>query len=144
VRITHHGRSSQPSLILSSDYPRLLDEICAPIYWSRKGAKMTTITFERSGGVVGNEIDFDLDLESLPENEAKHIKKLIDNADFFNIPANIGMSATPDEFLYKITVDDGDAYHSVRTTDTTMPSSLLPLVREMTMRRVLSSKVATR
>ena len=101
----------------------------------------TIITFERSGGVVGNEVYFEVNLESLSEDETQRLQKLIDNADFFNIPANLGMSATPDEFQYKITVDDGEEYHSVRTTDTTMPKSLLPMVRELTMLKVLMRQV---
>jgi len=102
---------------------------------------MTIITFERSGGVVGNEVYLDLDLDSLSEDSANRLLKLVDNADFFNIPTNLGMSSTPDEFQYKITVDNGDKYHSVRTTDTTMPKSLLPLVRELTMLKILNRKV---
>jgi len=105
---------------------------------------MSLITFERSGGYAGNEIDFDVKLENLPENEAKRLQKMIENADFFNIPTNIEQAATPDQFLYKITVDNGDEYHTVRCTDITMPKSLLPLVRELTMRNVLIRKVTTR
>jgi hypothetical protein len=113
-------------------------------YLSLKGDKMTIITFERSGGVVANEIYLDLDLDSLPEDSAKHLLKLVEKADFFNIPRNLGMTSSPDEFQYKITVDDGDNYHSVRTTDTTMPRSLLSLVRELTMVQILSRKVTAR
>ena len=101
----------------------------------------TIITFERSGGVVGNEVYFDLDFENLSEDTAERLQKLIDDADFFNLPANLAMSATPDEFQYKLTVDNGREYHSVRVTDTTMPKTLLPLVRELTMLKVLSRKV---
>jgi len=103
---------------------------------------MTIITFERSGGVIGNEVYFELELENLPEDKAKRLQKLIDNADFFNIPTDLGMSATPDEFQYKVTVDNGNDYHSVRATDTTMPKVLLPLVRELTMLKILMRKVA--
>ena len=102
---------------------------------------MTIVTFERSGGIVGNEVYLDLDVEGLPEDTAQRLQKLIEKADFFNIPANLVTSSTPDEFQYKITVDDGKAYHSVRTTDTTMPKSLHPLVRELTMLKVLSRNV---
>ena len=101
----------------------------------------TIITFERSGGVVGNEVYFDLDFENLSEDTAERLQKLIDDAEFFNLPANLAMSATPDEFQYKLTVDNGKEYHSVRVTDTTMPKTLLPLVRELTMLKVLSRKV---
>jgi len=105
---------------------------------------MTLITFERSGGYAGNEIDFDLKLESLPDNEAKRLQKMIDDADFFNLPTNIEQTAAPDQFLYRVTVDDGQKYHTVRCTEASMPKSLLPLVREMTMRNVLIRKVTTR
>jgi hypothetical protein len=101
----------------------------------------TIITFERSGGVVGNEIYFELELESLSAEMASRLQKLIDDADFFNIPANLGMTATTEEFQYKISVDNGGEYHSIRTTDTTMPKALSPLVRELTMQKVLSRKV---
>ena len=98
---------------------------------------MATITFERSGGVIGNEMHLELAIDSLSDYEAEHLQKLINDADFFNIPANLVKQSTPDEFLYRVTVDDGDKNHTVRTTDTTMPRSLLPLVKELTMLRVL-------
>ena len=98
---------------------------------------MTTITFERSGGVIGKELHLDLDLESLPEDEAERLQKLIDEADFFNVPENLAARSSADEFQYKITLDDGSKSHTVRTSDTTMPKSLLPLVKELTMLKVL-------
>ena len=105
---------------------------------------MTIITFERSGGVVGNEIYLDLDLDSMPADNVERLLKLVEKADFFNIPTNLGMASSPDEFQYKVTVDDGSNYHSVRATDTTMPKSLFPLVRELTMLQVLNRKVPAR
>lgn len=105
---------------------------------------MTIITFERSGGIVANEIYLDLDIGNVPEDSAKRLMDLIEKADFFKIPSNLGMASTPDEFQYKITVDNGKASHSVRITDTTMPKSLLPLVRELTMLQILNRKVAAR
>jgi hypothetical protein len=99
--------------------------------------KMTTITFERSGGVIGNELRLDLDLESLADYEAEHLQKLMDEADFFNIPSDLAANSTPDEFQYVITVEDEDSSHTVRTSDTTMPRALLPLVKELTMLRAI-------
>lgn len=94
---------------------------------------MTTITFERSGGVIGNELRLDLELESLADYEAEHLQKLIDEADFFNIPPDLAANVTPDEFQYTITIENEDASHTVRTSDTTMPQTLLPLVKELTL-----------
>lgn len=98
---------------------------------------MTTITFERTGGVIGNEFHLDLDLETLPEEEAQRLIKLIEQSDFFNLPENLAGRATPDEFQYLITVDNGGSRHSVRSTDTTVPESLRPLIKELTMMKIL-------
>lgn len=98
---------------------------------------MTTISFERFGGLIGKELHLVLDLDTLPEENAEYIQRLIDEAGFFNIPENLAMNSTSDEFQYKIMVDNGSESHMVHTTDTTMPNSLLPLVKELTMQKVL-------
>ena len=94
---------------------------------------MTTITFNRSGGVVGNDLDLTLDLNTLPEHEAQRLMQLITNADFFNIPQNLAARSSSDEFQYNLKVESADASHSVQCTDTTMPSQLRMLVKELTM-----------
>ena len=99
---------------------------------------MTTIAFERSGGVIGNELHLDLNLDSLPEYEAQRLQKMIDEAGFFNIPENLTGRSSADEFQYKITVDNGSVSHTVRATDTSMPRSLFPLVKELTLMRILN------
>ena len=100
---------------------------------------MTTITFERTGGVVGNDLHLDLDLDTLPEDEAQHLLKLIEEADFFRIPEHPASTVqfTPDEFKYTITVDTGDTTHTVHTSDSTIPKNVLPLAKELTMMKIL-------
>ena len=98
---------------------------------------MTTITFERSGGVIGNELHLDLNLDSLNEYDSQRLEKMVDDADFFNIPKDLAGSSSVDEFQYTITIDDGISYHTVHATDTTMPRSLLLLVKELTLMRIL-------
>ena len=98
---------------------------------------MTTVSFERSGGVIGNELRFDINLNTIPDDEAIQLMRLIDKADFFNVPENLAGSTSPDEFQYAIKVDNGGDTHTVRTTDTTMPENLRPLVRELTMMKIL-------
>lgn len=98
---------------------------------------MTTITFERSGGVVGNDLHLDLDLNSLPEDEAQHLMKLIDEADFFSIPENTAEQFTPDEFKYMIAVNADQGSHTVHTSDSSIPKNLLPLAKELTMLKIL-------
>jgi hypothetical protein len=89
---------------------------------------MTTITFERSGGVVGQEIFLDLDLDTLPSSESLNLIQLLQRANFFKLPRNLEAKSTPDEFQYRVTVDSGSTHHSIRTSDTTAPESLRPLL----------------
>ena len=97
---------------------------------------MTTITFERSGGVANNDLHLDLDLNTLPEDEAQHLMKLIEEADFFSLPEHTTEQFTPDEFKYKITVN-GEQSHTVHTSDSSIPKNLLPLTKELTMLKIL-------
>ena len=92
---------------------------------------MTTISFKRSGGFIGQGMRLQLDLNRLPSNDARAITRLIEQAEFFNIPENLIVKFNPEEYQYTITVDMGMVSHTVRTNDTTMPASLRPLVDEL-------------
>ncbi len=94
---------------------------------------MTTITFERTGGVTGELINFQVDLDRLPAGEAQALLQMLQDADFFNIPENpTSPSKARDEFRYTIIVEAGaSAYHVVHTSDTTAPESLRPLIEEL-------------
>jgi len=92
---------------------------------------MTTIHFKRSGGFIGQGMRFELDLNQLPVSNARHITRLIEQAQFFDLPENLIVKFNPDEYQYTITVDVGILSHTVRTNDTTMPVSLRPLVDEL-------------
>lgn len=98
---------------------------------------MTRISFERSGGVVGKNLRHELDLDSLPEEEAQYLQRLLDESDFFNVPTSTEMGSSPDEFHYQISVDNGSDKHTIRTTETSMPDTLHPLVKELTMQNLL-------
>ena len=92
---------------------------------------MTTITFKRCGGFVGKGMRYHLHLDELPGDDASALLRLIQQAEFFNIPENLIVKFNPDEYQYTITVDAGVISHTVRTNDTTMPTSLRPLVDEL-------------
>ena len=94
---------------------------------------MATIIFQRSGGVLGQEIDLFLVFESLPTAEAQRLFKLIDQSGFFRTPVHIGGRPDPDEFQYVISLEIGSTQHTVRTSDSTMPQSLRPLVDELVL-----------
>jgi len=98
---------------------------------------MTTITFERSGGATGKDFHLDLDFNTLPEDESNRLLKLIEDADFFNIPEHPVEHFSAGEFQYKINISAGQTSHTVHTSDSTMPKSLTPLVKELTMLKIL-------
>ncbi len=89
---------------------------------------MTRITFERSGGLLGQDIFLDLDLDTLPTNESLNLIQLLQRANFFKLPENLVAQSAPDEFQYRVTVDSGSTHHTICTSDTTAPEALRPLL----------------
>jgi hypothetical protein len=96
---------------------------------------MTTITFKRSGGFIGEGMRLQLDLSKLPAEDARYLIHLIEQAEFFNLPENLIVKFNPDEYQYMITVDIGLMIHTVRANDSTMPASLRPLVDQLSSLR---------
>jgi hypothetical protein len=92
---------------------------------------MTKIFFERSGGFMGRKVTTTIDLEELPEDQAKALEELLDEADFFELPADLTRQPMPDAFTYTITVATEVRRHSVRVSDTTAPDDLRPLLEEL-------------
>lgn len=88
----------------------------------------TEIRFERSGGVAGIRTISTIHSESLPEEEKKHLRSLIDRSGFFGLPEEIIGPPRPDQFLYTITVAVDGKEHTVRTTETAAPEQLRPLI----------------
>jgi hypothetical protein len=95
---------------------------------------MTKIEFERSGGFMGRTVSLSLDLDELPPPQAQTLRLLIDNADFFNLPADSPAPPVPDSFSYTITVTDGSRRHTVRTGDASAPEKLRPLLTDLSAR----------
>jgi Emfourin len=94
---------------------------------------MAKITFKRSGGFVGSGMRFELNLNDLPISAVRNITRLVEEAQFFELPENLIKTFKPDEYQYTITVDAGITNHTVRTNDSTMPRSLRPLIQELSM-----------
>lgn len=94
---------------------------------------MAKITFKRSGGFVGQGTRFELNLNDLPISAVRTITRLVEEAQFFDLPENLIKTFKPDEYQYTITVDAGITNHTVRTNDSTMPSSLRPLIKELSL-----------
>jgi len=92
---------------------------------------VTIINFKRTGGILGREIDTDIDLNKIPEDESQEVMRLITETNFFKIPQNLIAQATHDEFEYTITVEAGNTHHTIHTSDSTAPESLRPLLEKL-------------
>jgi hypothetical protein len=92
---------------------------------------MTKILFERTGGIMGRKVSVTVNLDDLPEEQAEALGELLDDADFFELPADLTRPAMPDAFTYNITVFSDEGQHSVRVSDATAPDDLRPLLEEL-------------
>jgi len=95
---------------------------------------MTKIIFECSGGVLDRDRDLTVHLDNLPGGEAQTLLHLIREANFFNIPSNLINNPDPEKIQYKITVDAGIVFHTVRGNENTTPAALRPLLNELSAR----------
>lgn len=93
---------------------------------------MTTISYIRTGGTVGQELAANFDLNSMPASDSRRLNNLINESNFFEIPVVDAVPSSPDEFEYTITVISGNSIHTVRATDNLMPKSLRPLIQDLT------------
>ena len=99
---------------------------------------MTTIFFKRSGGFIGPGMRYQINLDQLPVSDARSIIRLIEQAEFFNLPENLIVKFNPDEYQYTISIDIGLLCHTVRANDSTMPKSLRPLVDELAVLKTVA------
>ncbi len=92
------------------------------------------VSYERSGGFMGRKLNFSVDLDELPNDQAETLNRLLQQADFFNLPENLISRPMPDEFTYSITVETATQRHMVRVSDTSMTDRLRPLLDNLSMR----------
>jgi hypothetical protein len=88
------------------------------------------ITFERTGGFAGITISANVNADDLTAGEADELRRLIKEADFFNLPSAIAPHEPhPDRFQYEVTVQDDGRLHTVKVSEEVMPETLRPLIR---------------
>jgi hypothetical protein len=90
------------------------------------------INFKRTGGIMGNDLTMDFDLNNMPASEAQRLHNMLNESRFFEVPVVNDLRASPDEYEYVITVVAGNSIHTVHVSDTAMPESLRPLVEDLT------------
>ena len=91
------------------------------------------IQFERTGGFAGMKLAIDLDLESLPVDDASIIQKLIEAADLFHLELPPENQVMRDGFQYHLSIETEDNQCSFLMDDTALTDKLRPLVNELTL-----------
>ena len=81
---------------------------------------------------MGREMAVDVNLNELPANMSQRLQNLITESNFFATPVLNEAFSRPDEFEYTVSIDAGNSMHTVRTTDSSMPDSLRPLIEDLT------------
>jgi hypothetical protein len=94
---------------------------------------VTKISFKKTGGLMGREVQSDIDLDQLPNDESQEFQRLLLEANFFNIPQNLIQPTSQDEYEYTVTVDAGNSNHTVQTSDSSAPESLRPLLEKLSI-----------
>ncbi len=96
------------------------------------------IYLQTSGGFTGISNSISLDTETMNPEEVKTVRDLVENANFFSLPAESEnpKPGSADYIRYKITVEDGDHKYTVRTNDITKPTKLGYLITFLRSKKV--------
>lgn len=92
------------------------------------------ISYERTGGFAGMRMAITIDVDSLPASDAAALRKLVSDADFFNLPETRAGKVIPDGFQYAITVEGDEKKRTVQATEASVPDSLRPLLDDLSLR----------
>jgi hypothetical protein len=92
------------------------------------------ISFERTGGFAGMRMVITVDVDSLPEPDAATLRKLVTDADFFNLTEVHAGQAIPDGFQYAITIEGEGQHRTLQMTDAAIPDKLRPLLENLSLR----------
>jgi hypothetical protein len=95
---------------------------------------MMKISFERTGGFAGMRMSITVNLDSLPDPDAASLRKLVTDADFFNLTEIHAEQAIQDGFQYAITVEGDSQQRTIQMTDAAIPDKLRPLLENLSLR----------
>ena len=91
------------------------------------------ILFERTGGFAGLKLKATLDAESLPPQQARRLRKLLEESRFFELPLRLeGPVSRPDRFKYRLTVENNNCIHTVQASEEAIPPTMRPLLDWLT------------
>jgi hypothetical protein len=92
------------------------------------------VRFTKSGGIAGFRFEARIDSKVLSAEDARQLRKLIDSAHFFDLPATFPDSGIRDGFGYAITVEVNGRCHTVTVDEGSVPDKLSPLIEWLSKR----------
>lgn len=73
-----------------------------------------------------------LDTASLEPDEADELLRMVDQANFFNLPDRLtSPSQGVDQFQYRLKIERSEAIHTVFLSDSNAPEELQPLLQRL-------------
>jgi hypothetical protein len=93
------------------------------------------IDFERSGGVTGMILHVSIDSHSLSRDEQEELDRLLTEAGIPEIIKEIPFrEPSPDQFTYRLTIQQGEKQHFFQLDEKQIPPSVQPLMRFLTQK----------
>ena len=90
------------------------------------------IDFATSGGVVNQELTYQADTETLPEQEAKELMRLVESSGALDLEQNTinseGAIGRADVISYRISLSEGNRQNTLWLNDVDAPASIRPLL----------------
>jgi hypothetical protein len=87
------------------------------------------VSIVRAGGLAGLVATTVVDSASFPAETARMLRAKVERAGFFALPAHIGSAADrPDQFTYKVTVEDQGRAHTVYLNEDDLSEPLGSLI----------------
>ena len=91
------------------------------------------VVFERSGGFLGTKLRTSLDVDDLPTEDASHLRNLLEQSRFFELPPELASPGTqPDRFTYRLTVESDRGSRTVEAAESAVPAEMRPLLEWLT------------
>lgn len=92
---------------------------------------MTRVYFERSGGFAGLRLSTSVDTQTLDPAETARLEQEIEQAGFFQLPAQLQSPGGADRFEYHILIEQDARGHAVDVGEAALPDTLRPLVAHL-------------
>jgi len=90
------------------------------------------IDFESSGGFANLQLTYHVDTDKLRRERAEELLKLVESSGFFDLQqsdvAPEPRGGSPDMFVYRLSMSEGDRQKNLTFNDATAPASLQTLL----------------